>query len=396
MRSAAGILNGKALAHFLGLAILVRLVRDTGVRMMYPYLSAYAVGLGVSLTTMGSLLALRNGLLLLAPLFGHLADRGGPRRYLLVGFLLLGAGMSLLGWGQGLTVALVAFLLLGVADAINTALMQAYVSEHVGPAVRGRALATVEYAWAITGIAVLPFMGWLLANVDAQAPFRLMGLAAVGAWCVLAFVMPGDPPRAVRRSLSLWAQMGSILRDRSALASVLVNAFVFIAVESFFVVWGAHLVRRFGFHPGQVGFVAVVIGLAELGGSVLSSVIIDRVGKRRGTLAGVLAFALVLALMPWFDRSLPMVVVGLALASLCLEYSVVSSIPLLGEKRTTSRASVFALGVMAAALTRSVSAPVAVWLFEHIAFIVAMGYAVAALLVALWLLWRHVEERPEP
>lgn len=396
MRSATGILAGRALAHFLILAILVRLVRDTGVRMMYPYLPAYAAGLGISLTAMGSLLALRNGLILLAPLFGHLADRSGSRRYLLIGFVLLGTGMSLLGWGRGWVAATVAFLLLGAADAINTALMQAYVSEHVGPAVRGRALATVEYAWAITGIAVLPLVGWLLANVDEQAPFRLMALAAVGAWCLLAFVMPGDVPRAGRRPLSWRAQMGGIVRDRSALAAVLVSAFVFIAIESFFVVWGAHLVRRFGFHPGQVGFVALLIGLAELGGSVLSSLIIDRVGKRRGTLGGVLAFLLVLSLMPWFDRSLPTVILGLTLASLCLEYSIVSSIPLLGQQRPASRASVFALGVMAAALTRGISAPVALWLFEHIAFIAAIGYAVAALVVTAWLLWRYVEERPEP
>jgi MFS family permease len=395
MRAVGRVLAGKALAHFLVLAILVRLVRDTGVRMMYPYLPVYAAGLGISLTAMGSLLALRNGLLLLAPFFGHLADRSGPRRYLLVGFGLLSLGMGLLGWGQGMMAAVAAFLLLGAADAINTALMQAYVSEHVGPAVRGRALATVEYAWAITGILILPLIGWLLAAGDAQAPFRLMSLAAVGGWCLLALVMPGDPPQPARRSPGLWAQMAGILRDRSTLAAVLVSAFLFVAVESFFVVWGAHLQRRFGWQPGQVGIVAVVIGLAELGGSVLSSLIIDRVGKRRGTLGGVLAFTLVLAFMPWFDHAMATLIVGLALASLCLEYSVVSSIPLLGQQRPASRASVFGLGVMAAALTRSLSAPVAVWLFDHIAFVAAIGYAVAALLVALWLLWRHVEERAE-
>ncbi len=395
MRAVGGSLAGKALTHFLVLAILVRLVRDTGVRMMYPYLPVYAAGLGISLTAMGSLLALRNGLLLSAPFFGHLADRSGSRRYLLVGFGLLGLGMGLLGWGRGMMAAVAAFLLLGAADAINTALMQAYVSEHVGPAVRGRALATVEYAWAITGILILPMIGRLLAATDARVPFRLMSLAAVGAWCLLALVMPGDPVRPVRRSSGLWTQMAGLLRDRSTLASVLVSAFIFVAVESFFVIWGAHLERQFHLQPGQVGFVALVIGLAELGGSVLSSLIIDRVGKRRGTLGGVLAFTLVLAFMPWFDRSLVGLIVGLALASLCLEYSVVSSIPLLSQQRPASRASVFGLGVMAAAFTRSFSAPVAVWLFDHIAFIAAIGYAVVALLVALWLLWRHVEERAE-
>ncbi len=395
MKQPPGILVGRELTRFLLLAIIVRLVRDTGVRMMYPFLPAYAAGLGVTLTAMGVLLSLRNGAILLAPYFGHLSDRGGPRRLLVVGFGLLALGMTVMGWANGMAMAAAAFLLLGLSDAINTALMQAYVSEHAPVHMRGRALATVEYAWAITGIVLLPLVGWLITTSSWQTPFRLMGLAATLAVLLLAFVMPGDPPRSSHRHLTLRAQLGGIVRDRSAFAVVLVNGLVFIAVEAIFVVWGAHLERRFGFNPAQVGGIAVIIGLAELGGSVLSSLIIDKTGKRRGTLGGVLAFILVLALMPWLDRSLALVVAGLALASMCLEYTVVSSIPLLGQQRPGSRASVFAMGVMVAAMTRGTTDAVATWLFEHVAFLAAMGYALIALVLAAWLLWRRVEEREE-
>lgn len=395
MKQPAGILVGRELTRFLLLSIVVRLVRDTGVRMMYPFLPAYAAGLGVSLATMGVLLSLRSGMILLAPYFGHLSDRGGPRRPLLFGFGLLALGMTTLGWANGMAMATAAFLLLGLSDAINTPLMQAYVSEHAPAAMRGRALGIVEYAWAITGIVILPLVGWLIAAISWQTPFRLMGLAAVLALLLLAFVMPGDSPRSSHHQLTLRAQMGGIVRDRSAFAAVLVSGLVFVAVETIFVVWGAHLERRFGFNPAQIGGVAVIIGLAELGGSVLSSLIIDKTGKRRGTLGGVLAFILILALMPWLDRSLALVVAGLALASMCLEYTVVSSIPLLGQQRPASRASVFAMGVMVAAMTRGTTDVVATWLFENVAFLAAMGYALIALVLAAWLLWRRVEERAE-
>ncbi|MBX7236705.1 MAG: MFS transporter [Caldilineales bacterium] len=395
MKQPAGVLIGRELTKFLLLAILVRLVRDTGVRMMYPFLPAYAAGLGVTLTAMGVLLSLRNGAILLAPYFGHLSDRGGPRRLLLFGFGLLALGMTVMGWANGMVMAAAAFVLLGLSDAINTALMQAYVSDHSPVAMRGRALAIVEYAWAITGIALLPLVGWLIAAVSWQTPFRLMGLAAVAAMLLLAFAMPGDPPRSNRPHLTLRTQMAGIVRDRSAFAAVLASGLVFIAVETVFVVWGAHLERRFGFDPAQIGGVAVIIGLAELGGSVLSSLIIDKTGKRRGTTAGVLAFIFILALMPWLDRSLALVVTGLALASMCLEYTVVSSIPLLGQQRPGSRASVFAMGVMMAAMTRGATDAVATWLFENVAFLAAMGYALIALVGSAWLLWRRVEERAE-
>lgn len=395
MKHPVGILVGRDLTRFLLLAIVVRLVRDTGVRMMYPFLPVYAAGLGISLTAMGVLLALRNGMILLAPFFGHFSDRIGPRRPLLLGFGLLSVGMLTLGWAGGVMMAAVAFLFLGASDAINTPLMQAYVSEHAPATMRGRALAIVEYAWAITGIVILPVVGWLIAAISWQTPFRLVGVAAALAILLLAFVMPGDPPRRSHRHVTLRAQMGGIVRDRSAFAAVMVSGLVFIAVETVFVVWGAHLERRFGFDPAQIGFVAVIIGLAELGGSVIASLIIDKTGKRRGTLAGVLAFTLVLALMPWLDRSLATVVGGLALASLCLEYTVVSSIPLLGQQRPASRASVFALGVMVAAMMRGVTDATATWLFENVNFLAAMGYAVVALILTAWLLWRRVEERPE-
>lgn len=395
MKQPAGVLFGRDLTRFLLLAIVVRLVRDTGVRMMYPFLPAYASGLGISLTAMGILLALRNGAILLAPYFGHLSDRGGPRRLLLLGFGLLALGMATMGWSSGLAMAAAAFLLLGLSDAINTALMQAYVSEHAPASMRGRALAIVEYAWAITGIVMLPLVGWLIATLSWQTPFRLMGLAAALAVLLLAFVMPGDPPRSSGRHLTMRAQLAGIVRDRSAFATVLVSGLVFVAVETIFVVWGAHLERRFGFDPAQIGYVAVIIGVAELAGSVLSSLIIDKTGKRRGTLGGVLAFILILALMPWLDRSLALVVAGLALASMCLEYTVVSSIPLLGQQRPGSRASVFSVGVMVAAMTRGTTDAVATWLFENIAFLAAMSYALIALILAAWLLWRRVEERAE-
>ena len=194
MAASGGALFGRALVRFLILAIMVRLVRDTGVRMMYPYLPTYARGLGITLTTMGALLAGRTLLMTLAPYFGHLADHSGPRRWLMLGYAVLAGGMALFGFAQGLAIAAAGIVLLGLSDAIITPLMQAYVSEQAPAAMRGRALAVVEYSWAISGIVMVSLIGWLIEFAGWQVPFRVLSLAALLAVAAFAFVLPGRPP----------------------------------------------------------------------------------------------------------------------------------------------------------------------------------------------------------
>ena len=395
MKATSGWLTGRALREFLILAIMVRLVRDVGIRMMYPYLPTYARGLGLSLSIFGALFAVRTTILVLSPFFGHLADRTGARRWLMVGYGLLAAGMGLFSFSQGAILAAVAFVLMGLSDAIITPLMQAYVSEHAPAQVRGRALATVEYSWSLSGIFLIPVVGWLIATFDWSAPLRLEAAAALLAILILQWRMPNDARAVSGDGPSIGPQVWNILRDRSALAAVLVNAAAFIAVETFFLVWGAHLELNYGQNPVWIGRVALLVGLAELGGAVLSSLLIDKTGKRQGTLVGVLAFAGVMALMPILDRSFSSLVAGLVLASLFLEYSIVSLIPLLGQQKPGNRATMFAVAVMAAAMSRGASDAIGSWLFENLGFLAAMTYALGALLIAALLLWRWVEERSE-
>ncbi len=388
-----GIQTGRYLMRFVLLVILVRLVRDTSIRMMYPFLNDYAQGLGVTLATMGLLLMLRTSLVALAPLFGHRADRIGPKPILMVGFGLQGLGLLGMGFAAGVWIAAAAILVLGMSDAITYPLMQAYISEHAPPWRLGRALITVEYSWAITGIVILPIIGWLIAELGWHTPFRVLSIFSGMAILVLAFLLPPSHPNPKQQPISFWKQMGSVVRDRSALGSVLVSATVFIAAEAYFVTWGAHLARDFALGPEAIGRVASGLGVVELGGSVLASFIVDPLGKRRGVIAGVAFFLAALLSLPWLSRTLTTTFVAMGLISLAIEYSIVSTIPLMAQQRPTSRATVLALGAMMGAFTRSLTDPAATWLLEHGSFLAAMAYSFLALLIALLILWRWVEER---
>ncbi len=388
-----GVQTGRYLMRFVLLLIMVRLVRDTSIRMMYPFLNDYAQGLGVTLAAVGGLLMLRMAMVALAPFFGHRADRIGAKPLLIAGFALQGVGLLGFGFSSGMWTAAVAILVLGVSDAITYPLMQAYISENAPLRQQGRALITVEYSWAITGILILPIIGWLIGSMGWQAPFKILSVFSGLSMFVLAFMLPPSHPKPHHEQISFMSQMSAILGDRSALGAVLVSATIFIAAESYFVTWGAHLARDFDFSPERIGQVASGLGMMELLGSIIASLIIDRVGKRRGVMAGVIFFLFALVALIGLNHSLWATLIGMGLISIAIEYSIVSTIPLMAIQRPANRATVLALGAMAGALTRSVSDPLATWLLEYHGYLAAMAYSFLALVVALALLWGWVQER---
>jgi len=391
----SGWLVGRALVRFLILIILIRLVRDTSFRMLFPFLPVYARGFGITLTAAGTLMMVRTFLGVLAPYFGNKADRTGNRPFLMLGYALLGIGMLTFSFADGLVIALIAMVLLGVADSMLLPILQSYVSEQSPPQLRGRSLVTMEYSWAISGIIMIPIVGWLISAGSWQMPFRLLGVASFVVIAVLWFFLPPDMPRRGGKQAALGSKMKTIFADRSALGSILTGAIVFIALESFFITWGAHLEINFGLGPNGIGRVALVFGVAELFASVVASLIIDKVGKRRSVIVGIIAAIFALSLLPWLGQSLVSMVVALALVTVAFEFTLVSIIPMLSEQRPGSRATVLALGGLAATFTRGITDPTAMWLLENRGFLAAMFLGFAALVVALFVVWRWVEERQE-
>jgi predicted MFS family arabinose efflux permease len=336
---------------------------------------------------------LRTAMVALAPFFGHRADKIGAKPLLMLGFALQSVGLLAFGFSSGIGTAAAGILVLGVSDAMTYPLMQAYISENTPARQQGRALITVEYSWAITGIVIMPVIGWLIGGMGWQAPFRMLSLFSVLAIFVLAFLLPASHPKPRHERVSFFSQLSVIFRDRSALGSVLVSATIFIAAEVYFVTWGAHLARDFHLSPERIGQVASGLGVMELLGSVIASLIIDRVGKRRGVMAGVIFFLFSLVALIGLNQSLWATLVGMGLISIAIEYSIVSTIPLMATQRPANRATVLALGAMAGALTRSLSDPLSTWLLENHGYLSAMAYGFLALIVALALLWGWVQER---
>lgn len=124
---------------------------------------------------------------------GHLADRIGRKRPVVIGFFLLALGIAATALGQSPLVWLPAAVVMGFGMALLYPNLIAAMSDRAPPLWRGKALGTYRY-WRDTGYAI----GAVLLGVVAQAtgaPMSALWLTAAltagsGLW--IAFAVPAD------------------------------------------------------------------------------------------------------------------------------------------------------------------------------------------------------------
>jgi len=385
--------NREKTGRLIGLAILMRLTVDTTMRVFYPYLPEISRGLGISLAQGGFLMSARSIMILGSPAFGLWNDRRGPK-LLLSGALLVQA--LCLGWisqAQGFWTVLPALMILGVTASAFIPIMQATISDYVPFHRRGRILGIVEFSWALTGLIVVPLLGLLMVAQGWRAPFRLLAIASLIV-SPLPFLLPQRQHIIAQVKPGLRQVARLVWRNRSARAAIAVNGLMFLTAESFFVTYGAWLEQGFGLAPDQIGRIAGLLGLVELTASGASSLFIDRLGKRRGVGAGLLAMTVTMLALPWLDATLALAIIGLALFTLSFEFTIVSNIGLMSEQAPQARGTVLSLAVMATAITRTLSGYGGVALFEWQGMAgTATVTALAGAGLAFLVLWRWVEER---
>jgi MFS family permease len=160
-----------SIRRLVGIAMSTRAVHDVAVRMVYPFLPDFAAGLSLSVEQMGGLIALRNGMGLIAPAFGAWSDRVGHRRSAMLGLVILGLGLLITGVANGLGLAAIGFIATGIGSAIFIPTLLAYVSDRVPFARRGRVTGAIEMTWGLAGMIGVPMMGLLIAASGWRAPF---------------------------------------------------------------------------------------------------------------------------------------------------------------------------------------------------------------------------------
>ena len=366
-------------------AILCRLLLNTARRFAYPFAPVLSRGLGVSLTSITSLIAVNQATAILGIGFGPLGDRFGYRRMMLMGMGMLSMGMLAAGVFPFYYSVMVALFLAGLGKSIFDPAIQAYVSRQVQYKKRGMVIGLLEMSWAGSTLIGIPCVALLMNRFDWQTPFYVLGGLGLVGMIALVSLFPKNKrtkaPTIERKSL--WRAWPHLIANRAALGALAYAFFISVANDNLFVVYGAWLEQSFQVSVVVLGIGTGVIGLAELCGEGLTVLISDRIGLRRSILAGLVLTIVNYALIPLYGQHLSYALTGIFLVFLTFEFMIVTSMSLCTEILPAHRATMMAAFFAAAGIGRVIGALMGgyLWLFGGIWLtgMVSAGITVLAL-----------------
>ncbi len=330
---------------------LARTILNIGIRMMYPFLPAFSRGLGVSISQLANIVALRNFVGIFSPAFGGLSERYGNR-------IILAGALGLFALSTLLTLLLPALwlfgaglILMGFAKIIFDPPVQSFIGEGVPLEKRASAIALTELSWAAALLIGAPLAGWLIQQAGWQAPFTFLTISGIVAALALWHILPADAPVAAKPR----QRLTRLLREQPIVwAAAFIGFCAMMAIELLFIIYGEWMENSFGLSLSSLGLTAALIGGSEILGELSVSAFAEKTGKKRFVLTVGGGMAVMFFLLPIISGALIGALVGLFLTFYCFESFIVGMIPLNAELVPTSRASVISVIIAATGLGRMV------------------------------------------
>ncbi len=361
---------------------LLRIIINTMHRMVYPFLSIFAQGMGVDVTAVSLALAGRNIAGIFGPIVAPVADSRGRKFGMLLGIVAFTLGMGLVAVRPGLPTFSAALILAILGKSWFDPAIHAYFGDRVAYARRGMSVAAIEMSWSIAFIAGVPAMGFLIAHYGWSAPFPVLAGLGIFMLVVIWRLIPGDRPAMERGPL--FPNLQAVLVSIPAWAGISIGLWASAANEMVNLIFGVWLADAFKLQIAALAGASAVIGIAELSGESLVATVTDRLGKPRAVAVGLGANIAASVLLPWIGRSEPGALVGLFLFYLSFEYLVVSQLPMMTEVVPAARATAIALNSVGFGLGRSLGALLSTFIYMRLGFpavtVVAVVFDILALL----------------
>ncbi len=318
-----------------------RLVSNIAFRLVFPFLPRIASGLGVSLGTMGTALAVREMVGFASPAVGRTTDRRARSTAMGVGMVGLAVAMVLSGASGGMVLFTVALVLTSLAKIVFDIGSSAWVGDSVPFSSRGRAIGMLETTWALSFVIGMPLAALAIRVGTWRTPFLLTAAACAVLAVGLRSLGTLGPPAETRAAKVTWTP---VLR-----AAVAAMTLLGIGHQMILVTFASFLDDEHGLSVSALGLTAVVIGVAELAGSAGVTLAGDRVGKARGAAIAMIATVPLSLAIPLGGSALVVAMAILALWFAVIEYAIVSMLTLFSELDPRARARV--LGVALAGWT---------------------------------------------
>jgi DHA1 family inner membrane transport protein len=365
-----------------------RLASTTAFRIVYPLLPFLSSRFDVSLQQVATLVALQTAASLASPIGGTLADRFGERRVMLSGLATFIVGALICSFTDVFLLFQLGYLLIGLATAFYLPSAQSYLSARSPYEQRGRMLGIFETAWAISAIiGVAPLM--YLIDLQNNISWAYAILAGVGVFGFLSvFQLPEHHVRATPSTSS----DGGFAWDTAKMPALwLLLLFPFLTLggnDLFFVTQSTWLKDVLGANESMLGNLFVLIGIAELAGSLAVVAFSDRIGKRRSVLTSFMVTSICLLLMPIVDTSWISTVIVLFVFYFMIEYAIVATFPLLSEALPQARGTMMALVSATIGFGRIFSSLSSEWLYTTGQMTLVTAVAAGASMLGLFALAR--------
>ena len=378
-------------SYQLALTTLARMIFNSAVRMVYPFLPAFSRGSGLSIATLTQVIALRNFAGILSPVFSNLSNRYGKPATMSGALLLLAFASFVAAYFPLLWLFGTSIILMGIAKTIFDPPVLAFIADAVPPQKRASAIAINEFAWAGGLLIGAPIAGWLIQRAGWKTPFIAIGIVSLIAFVLVWRTLPADKNAGKTKSHQpFW----SILRQHPIVwLACLVVFCLMVAIEGISIIYGSWMEDVFQLSVTNLGLTAILIGGAEVCAEVTVGVTGNRFSRRKLAIFLGIGTALAYSLLPAIGGNIVGALVGLFLSFYFFESFFVSLIPLNLELVPTARTVVISLVLATSDIGRGVGS----WLGHQVwetAGIWGIGLMSAGItLIAVVILWMWI---PDP
>ncbi len=333
--------------------VIVRVAYNTMYRMIYPFLSYFAKGMGVDLRMISYAFTSRSLMGLISPFLASVADSRGRKTGMLIGAITYTLAVSLIVFWPTFTTFFIALSLSFIGYLIFVPSMQAYLGDRVVYEKRGRVLGITELSWSLSAIIGVPLVGFIISKKGWLAPFPLLALMGALSFFILAWMLPKDSG-PLEGQAGFWKNLKKVFSYPPAITALIMAALYTAANEVVSLVYGVWVEEAFAFNIASLVVTAFVIGFSELGGEILVTLFTDKIGKRRALAIGILGNCVAALALLLLGHWLVGAMLGLFLFYLTYEFTIVSGIPLMTEILPSARATMMAAHMALIALGRSI------------------------------------------
>jgi len=358
---------------------------NTAYRMIYPFLTIFARGLGVDISVISGLIANRAMVGAVDPFIFPFIETRGRKFGMLFGLGLFIGAMALVALFPSLTTLGISLILGLVGKAIFDPSLTSYVADHISYEKRGTAIGIMEFAWSLAFILGVPIMGFVIARSTWPTPFGMLGILGIIAFIFIALTLI-DSARPVHHQDGMFGHAKQIVTTPVVLIALSIGLWMTAANEVVNLMFGVWLEDSFKLQIAALAGASAIIGVSELGGEGAVALFVDRLGKMRAAGLGLLANCIAAVLLPFIGRTELGALTGLFLFYITFEFTIVSLIPLMTEVMPAARATTLSFAGAANSLGRAVGALLAPTLYAF-GFSVVTGAAVAFNLLGLAAVW---------